>query len=126
MRGSGWALPIVATMAWAACVAWPVVALAMHVIGLPHSDVKVRSATALLMTSVGWAAAVAIGSMAIGWAPGRVLGQRLNRRGFAPLATLALAPICLPAYVVFYAWWQSWPAETAIYRWIVEHNQMAI
>ncbi|MHC4082264.1 MAG: SMP-30/gluconolactonase/LRE family protein, partial [Planctomycetota bacterium] len=30
---------------------------------------------------------------------------------------LMLVPICLPAYVVFYAWWQSWPADSALHEW---------
>ena len=82
----------------------------------PGPSVEMRSAGALLLTSSAWAIAVALGAVAVGWAPGRLLGRALSRRGFLAVAALMLAPICLPAYVVFYAWWQSWPADSALHE----------
>ena len=43
-------------------------------------------------------------------------------RFIVPLAAAALLPICLPAYMVFYAWWQSWPPTSPVFRWAVEHE----
>src|SRR5690349_3150606 len=108
MRGSGWLLPILAMAIWLAVVVYPSLAATASIFNSPHSTVAIRSAGTLLATSIAWAAAVAAGAVLVGWLPGRVLGKSLNRRGFVPLAVILLVPICLPAYVVFYAWWQSW------------------
>lgn len=124
MRGSGWVLPVLALLIWLAVVVYPTIAATTTVVSQPRSNVTIRSAGELLATSTAWATAVAIGAIAIGWIPGRVLGKSLTRRGFLPLAVLMLVPICLPAYVVFYAWWQSWPAESAVFRWAVAHEQI--
>ncbi|MCZ6834490.1 MAG: SMP-30/gluconolactonase/LRE family protein, partial [Planctomycetota bacterium] len=56
----------------------------------------------------------------LGWIPGRVLGRSMTRRAFLPLATILLAPICLPAYVIYFAWWQSWPATSGLHDWAIE------
>jgi len=124
MRGSGWLLPIAALLLWIACIGYPAISVINHIAGLPRTEVEIRSAGQLLGTSLGWAIMVAVGSTLVGWVPGRLLGRALHGRGFLPLASLMLVPICLPAYVVFFAWWQSWPADTAIYRWVVSHHQM--
>src|SRR5881396_1375739 len=125
MRRGGLMLPIVALLIWIAVVMYPALASIGAIFNQSRSDVAVRSPGQLLLTSTLWALAVALGAMLIGWLPGRVLGKSLNMRaggregrlprrlfrgrgsGFVPLATLMLVPICLPAYVVFYAWWQS-------------------
>jgi DNA-binding beta-propeller fold protein YncE/ABC-type Fe3+ transport system permease subunit len=31
-----------------------------------------------------------------------------------------MAMLCVPAYAVFYCWWQSWPPDSGLYRWAVE------
>jgi ABC-type Fe3+ transport system permease subunit len=126
MRGSGWLLPLAAVLIWIACVGFPVVAVVAEIVQLQPSEVEIRPAGKLLATSVGWSVAVALGAVLLGWLPGRSLGATLHGRGFVALAALLLVPICLPAYIVFFAWWQSWPAETALYQWIVEHQQMQL
>ncbi|MCH8018182.1 MAG: gamma-glutamyl-gamma-aminobutyrate hydrolase family protein, partial [Acidobacteria bacterium] len=62
---------------------------------------------------------VCLGHQAIAAALGGVLGRALHGRGYLPIAVLMLAPICLPAYVVFYAWYQGWPPTSDLYRWAV-------
>ena len=47
----------------------------------PATSVEMRSAGALLLTSSLWAIAVAVGAVIVGWAPGRLLGRALPRRG---------------------------------------------
>ncbi|MCI0363970.1 MAG: hypothetical protein L0Y44_00635 [Phycisphaerales bacterium] len=135
MRGSGWALVIVPAVAWLACVCFPALALGAHLFQTSHSEVQVRTAWELLLTSAGWATAVALGSCLVGWLPGRLLGRVLGGggfgggagfRGFVALGTLFLAPMCLPSYIVFFAWWQSWPADTALHRWIVANEFMPL
>jgi ABC-type Fe3+ transport system permease subunit/sugar lactone lactonase YvrE len=125
MRRSGWLLPLLAAAVWAAAVGYPAVALLTVLLAEPQTSVEMRSAGALLLTSFMWAAAVALGAVIVGWAPGRLLGRALARRGYLPAAALMLAPICLPAYVVFYAWWQSWPAGSAVHEWAVTSGWLA-
>jgi hypothetical protein len=57
-------------------------------------------------------------------AAGEAGGRGLAGPGgkFALLAALMLTPICLPSYIVFFAWWQSWPSGTALYQWVVSHH----
>ncbi|TVQ54787.1 MAG: hypothetical protein EA377_04805 [Phycisphaerales bacterium] len=92
----------------------------------PGSGYEARSPWQLLATSTYWAGLVALLAVVIGWAPGRWLGSLVQRGGFIPLAVFLLVPICLPAYVIFFAWWQSWPADTWLYRWAVEHQQVQL
>jgi len=119
MRRSGWLLPILALLLWLGAVAWPAAAGAIELAGQPASSpaasIEIQSAASLLAETSAYALAVAIGAMLLGWAPGRLLGRALQGRGFLPLAVLMLFPICLPAYVVFYTWWQSWPAGSAVF-----------
>lgn len=124
MRRSGWLLPAGALAVWLAAVAYPVVALvpALAAAPPPAAGVQMRDAASMFMTSFCWALVVAAAAVVAGWAPGRLLGRSVARRWYVPLAVLLLAPICVPAYVVFYAWWQAWPAETTLYRWAVAHD----
>jgi hypothetical protein len=125
MRNSGWILPGVALAMWLACILWPVIAFVTTSLADESSAVVIAKPWySLLITSMGWSIAVALGAVVVGWAPGRVLGQRLAGQGFVPYAALMLVPICLPSYIVYYAWWQSWPADSEFYRWIVTNNFM--
>ncbi len=122
MRASGWTAGVAAMLLWLLCVALPALAAASEVLGAVPSGVGAAPAAGLLLVSAGWAAAVGLGAILLGWLPGRVLGHALPRQGFVPLALLVALPICLPAYLVFYAWWQSWPADSAAYKWAVDRR----
>lgn len=132
MRGGAWALAAFAAIVWVAAVALPSISLALDALGVVHGinadGSSIESAThpswQLLLTSLGWALAVAIGSTLLGWLPGVVLGRALDGKRFSSLATLMLMPICMPSYMVFYAWWQSWPSDTAIFDWLARRNLM--
>ena len=70
--------------------------------------------------------AVAVCAAILGWVPGRALGCALRGRGYTVVAALMFAPICVPAYVLFYAWWQAWPPDSALYRWAVETDNLGL
>ncbi|MCH8006858.1 MAG: SMP-30/gluconolactonase/LRE family protein [Planctomycetes bacterium] len=124
MRGSGWLPAGGALVLWIAAVGYPALAVGGVVVlsdGSPaQGGAQMEPAHQTLLRSVAWALAVAMGAVVVGWAPGRLLGRSLRARWYPALAALMLAPICLPAYVIFYAWWQSWPADSALFRWAVE------
>lgn len=124
MRASAWALPATALAVWLICVAGPIAGVVGAVAKSSDQPIEMRSTLELLTTSCTWAGAVALLSIIIGWAPGRVVGKAMGGRRFVPVAALALMPICLPSYVIFYAWWQSWPADTALHRLVIEHGWM--
>ncbi len=125
MRGSGWLLAGAALLLWLGAVAFPSVGIIEASVLQPGPQVQSRATLELLFRSAGWAAAAAIGAVILGWAPGRLLGRALRGRGYVPLATAMLVPICLPGYLVFYVWWQAWPADSSLYRWAVEHGQVS-
>ena len=130
------ALPCVALLIWSGVVAYPLVAVVPIVLAPSNATDQAmpefHPINDLLATSLSWAVAVAIGAGLLGWMPGRVLGAALRGTsqrkgewgGFIPLAALSLVPIVLPSYIVYYAWWQSWPIDTAFHRWVIEHHGM--
>lgn len=126
MRGSAWSLPVLATAFWVAAIAWPLVASLQVVLSQRPSGLEMHGTGELLVLSIAWGIAAAFGAMLLGWGPGRLLGGALSRRGFGPLAVLMLVPICLPAYVIFFAWWQAWPAGSWLYAWAVENQQVQL
>jgi DNA-binding beta-propeller fold protein YncE/ABC-type Fe3+ transport system permease subunit len=128
MRGSACAVLSFVLLAWLACVGWPALAAIEQLFQLTRTEVDTHSLGSLLVTSVMWSIAVAVSAMIVGWIPGRVLGKALSGpcAGFIPLAVLTLAPICLPSYIVFYAWWQSWPADSALHKWVVANHHMQL
>ncbi len=101
MRRSGWIRPAAALAAWIAAVGYPALALLPALVEAPAAEVAARNMASLFMTSFAWALSVAIAAVAVAWVPGRLLGRSVARRWYLPLAALMLAPICVPAYVVF-------------------------
>jgi len=123
------AILLVTITLWVLTVVLPTIALIRDCIAKPATGVDARPPMQLLVTSVGWATGISVTSMLVGWLPGRLLGSLMKRREWRSLAltaTLVLAPLALPSYVIFYAWWQSWPAESAIYQWVVLNGHMQL
>jgi ABC-type Fe3+ transport system permease subunit/DNA-binding beta-propeller fold protein YncE len=115
-------LQMLVLLLWLGAVAWPLVCAAASLIGCDPSAFVSNRTGAVLTTSLGWAAGIALLACVIGWWPGRVLAAVRHRRGGRRLVILTMLPICLPAYVVFYAWWQAWPADSMIFRWAIRHD----
>ncbi len=125
MRGSGWILPGFALVLWLAAVGWPALGLAGAVAAGPAGgEVHLRSGGELLIRSALWALAVALPAAALGWGPGRMLGRGLAATWYPVMAALLLAPVCVPAYVLSYAWWQAWPADSALAEWAVANGHL--
>lgn len=119
MRRSLWLLLLPALLLFATSVAYPLMASMRVAANLQRSEVSARNIGELFILTSSWALAVALGAILIGWVPGRVLGKSLQGRGYLIIATLMLTPICLPAYVIFYVWWQAWPADSALFDWAI-------
>lgn len=119
MRRSVWLLPLPALLLFAASVAYPLVASIRVAGSLQRSEVNASNLGELFILTSSWAMAVALGAILVGWVPGRILGKSIQSRGYLIIATLMLTPICLPAYVIFYVWWQAWPADSALFDWAI-------
>ncbi len=125
MRRSGWVLPGIAMLLWLAVVAYPAIALIASLSQSPVTEIHPRGVVQLLLVTSAWALSVAIVAVIVGWVPGRVLGCALAGRGFVPLAAAMLAPICVPAYVVFWCWWQVWPEGSDLFSWAIQAEHRA-
>jgi ABC-type Fe3+ transport system permease subunit len=131
VRRSAWIIPAAAIVIWLMCVGWPAVASIEHVLVGEARGVSVSGGGELLLVSALWALAAAVGAVILGWGPGRLLGTILARAkpqaAALSVAALLLVPIMLPAYVIFFAWWQAWAPDAPgapVFRWAVEHGQV--
>lgn len=124
--------------------AWPIVAGGAVVLGTASAsgtaamDIPgIRPMWQLVLETAAWAGAVAVLAAALGWLPGRLLGAggdapagdgapSAPRRSARMILRhlLILLPMALPAYVVFYAWWQSWPPGSWFFSLAVEAKRL--
>ena len=64
-----------------------------------------------------WSFGVAIVSVAIGWAIGVRLATVKPRAYFA-FNIVLLMSLSIPAYAMFYTWWQAWPAGSWLHEYV--------
>lgn len=126
MRGSGWLLGFAASGLWLVAFLWPaaalIIAFSMEEAG---GDPSYRVAPHFIRTTLAWSFGVAIAAIVIGWPAGIWLSRLIGRRGFPWAAALCMLPVCLPAYLAFYAWEQAWPPGSALSSWAAEHRWTA-
>ncbi len=87
-------------------------------IEVPHESGKVIFRTFL------WSLSVGLLSTAIGWLVGLRIAT-LRRSAFSSVVLMLLMSLSVPAYAVFYAWWQAWPAGSWLHQSIVHHDLLA-
>ncbi|MGB2821109.1 MAG: hypothetical protein WBF17_09020, partial [Phycisphaerae bacterium] len=85
---------------WAGLIALPLIYL--YGTGSPGESAGAAVPVAVTAKSFGIAAALAAGSVVLGYMPGRLLGTA--RRGRSALLIALLAPLLLPRYLLLYAW----------------------
>jgi len=81
------------------------------------------SRNGIILQTLGWSLFVGLISTAIGWTVGVRIAtlQRSIRLGIVATLLMSLA---VPAYAVFYAWWQAWPSGTWLHGYLVEHSML--
>ncbi len=126
MRGLAWIPPVLAVVLFILSVGYPLLMGVGILFSLPETTVQNQPLFQLLLTTGGWALGVTLGAMGLGWLPGRVLGSSIRRRGFLFLVTLILIPLCIPPFVLFYCWYQAWPADSWLFRWAAEQNAVPL
>ena len=123
MRGSGWLPPAITLVICVAVVGWPTAAMVLESasgrpwVGGAHASFSVFQTTTL------FAIGITLGAIVLGWAPGRLLGRLAARGASAPSVAAIIVPLCLPAYIVFWCWSQTWPAGSALYAWAAADNE---
>lgn len=85
---------------------------------VPHENVSVIFRTFLWSLSVGFLAT------AIGWPVGLRVAT-LRRPAFSAFVLTLLMSLAVPAYAVYYAWWQLWPSGSWLHQTIVRHDLLA-
>lgn len=132
MRGSAWLLAIPAWFIWLVAALAPLAAVVALLAGpgddaaAPNAYRAIAPLPEIFLTTLAYAIVVACLAVLLGWLPGRALGASAGGRWFLPLAVLCLVPICLPSYAVFYAWWQSWPADSPVFAWARERDLIPV
>jgi len=79
----------------------------------------------IITRTLAWSFTIGVVATAIGWP----LGLRIPTfsRGMRRLVyTTLVLTLALPAYAVYYAWWQAWPAGTAIHGFIVQYELLGL
>ncbi|MCA9295072.1 MAG: hypothetical protein KC983_01120, partial [Phycisphaerales bacterium] len=118
---------VVTTLAlWVLTVIAPAGAVAANLVAVEPTQVDAHRLFGVLGATMGWSALVTVLAVLAGWAPGRWLGAMSARRFTPAIVAILLMPAIVPAAILFYAWWQSWPADSAVYRWAVEHEFILI
>jgi DNA-binding beta-propeller fold protein YncE/ABC-type Fe3+ transport system permease subunit len=117
------AVLVIATLTlWMLTVVAPACAVFANLVAVEATQVDARRMAGVLGTTVAWSTVVTLLAVLAGWAPGRWLGAMSSRRITPAFIALLVMPAIVPAAILFYAWWQSWPADSALYRWAVARD----
>jgi len=105
-------------------VVFPAVIMFMHSdVGTQHHQVSFDR-SGVLMRTLFWSLSVGVLATAIGWPVGLRIAT-LKHSSFACVIVTLLMSLALPAYAVFYAWWQAWPAGSALHQYVVHHGLLS-
>ena len=60
-------------------------------------------------------------SIAIGWPLGSLF-LKVKKTHQCMILGMGIVVLTTPAYAIFYAWWQMWPAGTPLHNWIIQNG----
>ena len=128
MRLTRW-IPIVLTVGLTMMIiGWPLIAAAIEWIA-PAAGTKnggfvttQPDMIGIILRTALWAAAIAVGSVIVGWFPGRWLGSHSASRASIVLIVACVLPLCLPPYVFFWAWWQACSPGSELFAFLLRHD----
>ena len=82
------------------------------------------SSVGVLLRTFYWSIGVAVVATMIGWPVG-VRIATFRRQTYFVFILVLLMSLAIPAYAVYYAWWQAWPAGSWLHNYIVEHELLS-
>lgn len=79
----------------------------------------------ILIRTLIWSLSVGICSTCIGWFVGLRIST-LRHSTFTGVVIGLLMSLAIPAYAIYYAWWQSWPSGSWLHEYLVEHELLGV
>ena len=123
-KNSALVLQVIAIVVVLIAVVTPAVFMFIQTdIGAQHHQVAFDS-SGVLMRTVCWSLSVGVLATVIGWPVGLRIAT-LKHTSFVCVTITLLMSLALPAYAVFYAWWQAWPAGSAFHQYVVHHGLLS-
>ena len=127
MRRAVWIIATAAVLG--VTVIWPLIAWLQvpQASGTVDSVVVGSAPASILWTrTAAWSIGIGLAATLLGWGPGRLFANRLRAgRGGVVLVGL-LWPLLVPAYVLFYSLWQSWPVDSPVHEWLVRIDGLVV
>ena len=74
----------------------------------------------ILLRTLYWSLSVGLLSTIIGWFVGLKIAT-LSTSTYSGVVVVLLMSLAIPAYAIYYAWWQSWPAGSSFHDYVVRH-----
>ena len=79
----------------------------------------------ILLRTLYWSLSVGLLSTIIGWFVGLKIAT-LSTSTYSGVVVVLLMSLAIPAYAIYYAWWQSWPAGSSFHDYVVRHEMLGI
>ena len=89
------------------------------------ASVSSPSSIEIVLRTLIWSIVVGIVATAIGWPVGIRLVS-LKRNTQRALLAMFVMTLIIPAYAIFYVWWQAWPSGTWLHAIIVEYGYLGV
>jgi DNA-binding beta-propeller fold protein YncE/ABC-type spermidine/putrescine transport system permease subunit II len=84
---------------------------------------QLEPSSTIILRTFGWSFLVALSATIVGWMVGLRVASLSPRARIGMQATL-VATLVIPAYAMFYVWWQAWPSGTSFHAYVVEHGYL--
>ena len=108
-----------------AVVVYPVLLASFIIPSMLEATASSSSSFEIVVRTLIWSLSVAFVATLIGWPVGVRIASLMKNTQRAIQAMLVMTLI-IPAYAIFYVWWQAWPSGTWLHACIVEFGYLGI
>ncbi|MBC8200642.1 MAG: hypothetical protein H8E86_01250 [Planctomycetes bacterium] len=102
-----------------------VMALYTFVEGTQQIGVHSLASVPIILRTIAWAVGIAIVATGIGW-PAGIRIASLQPYSRIAMYALLVVTLVIPAYAIFYVWWQTWPSGSALHEYVVANGMLGI
>ncbi len=120
MRRTGVFLQLLAIVILIVIVIFPI-CMAPFVSQKTSSTVSLPLLGPVVLQTIYWSLSVGILSTTVGWFVGLRIAT-LRSKSYARIVIALMMSLAIPAYAIYYAWWQSWPAGTWVHEIVVKRE----